>query len=146
MIDLAGDYIKHLPQKCIPREDKLLLGYRDDYDYWLVFEEWEFRVYSYQWWSMDGIIDGGHEDEDWRDDCDTYFKWGDGCLDIYTCEYATVKFENNNPEDMAYEIWTPCEDLESRYSISDGNDEWPNDKLVDFIANHLKNKVYCYYK
>ena len=146
MIDLARDYIKHLPSKPIPREDLLCLGYRDSYDYRLVFEEWEFRVYNYQWRSMDSIIDSHHENEDWRDDCFTYFKWGDGCLDKDTCEYATVKFGNNNPEDMAYEIWSACDDLEDRYSISDGNDEWPNDKLINFIKEHLLNKIYCYYK
>ena len=144
MIDLAGDYIKHLPQKRIPREDELCLGYCDNYDYWLVFEEWEFRIYDYEWWSNDSIAN--HEWEDWYDEVDNYFAGGDDYLDKNTCEYMSLKFENNNSEWMAYEIWEACDNLEDRFSITDNTDEWPNDKLVNFIKEHSMNRVYCYYK
>lgn len=145
MIDLSGDYIRHLPEKLISREDSLCLGYCDNWDYWLVFEEWELRIYNYEWWSYD-TCRGEHWDEDWWACTDCYFEWTDGCLDKITCEYMSLKFENTNPEWMAYEIWEACDNLEDRYSISDWNDEWPNDKLVNFIKEHSMNRAYCYYK
>lgn len=147
MIDLhRGNYKKHFPQKRIKSEDMCCLGYDNSWDFWLVFEEWEFRIYTYEWWSYDGVRDWGYENEDWYEDVNNYFADGDDYLDKDTCEYMSLKFENNNPEWMAYEIWEACDDLEDRYSISDWNDEWPNDKLVNFITDHIKNKVYCYYK
>ena len=147
MIDLQRDKcIKHLPKNQIALGDECCLGFDNSYDFWLVFEEWEFRIYSYEWWSYDSIVDWEHEDQHWWRYCNDFFKWTDGCLDLDSCEYLPVKFENTNPEWMAYEIWEACDDLEDRYSISDWNDEWPNDKLVNFIKEHLMNKIYCYYK
>lgn len=145
MIDLSGDYIKHLPKQQIMLGDECCLGYDNCRDYRLVFEEWEFRIYNYEYWSYDSIVDWEHEEEDWWGDCNDYFKGGDWCLDLNSCEYMSLKFENNNPVWMAYEIWEACDALENRYLISDWNDEWPNDKLVNFIKEHLMG-VYCYYK
>ena len=66
MIDLERDkYIKHLPSHQIMLGDECCLGYDNSYDFWLVFEEWEFRIYTYEWWSYDSIIDWEHENEDW---------------------------------------------------------------------------------
>lgn len=147
MIDLTGEYTSHLPRHLILREDECCLGYKDSYDYWLVFEEWEFRVYSYEWWSYDSIVGWGHENEDWYSDCDNYFQWADDFLDRETCVYRTLEFENTNPEWMAREIWEACDDiLEDCYSITCDDWDWPNDKLINFIKEHSMNRVYCYYK
>ena len=147
MIDLVRDsYIKHLPQKCIAPEDECCLGYDNSYDFWLVYEEWEFRIYTYEWWSYDSIVDWEHENEDWRDDMCLYFSGGDGCIDKDSCEYLPVKFENNNPVGMAFEIWEACKTNEDCYSITNADWDWPNDKLINFIKEHLLNKIYCYYK
>ena len=147
MIDLQKDkYIKHLPSHQITREDECCLGYDNSWDFWLVFEEWEFRIYTYEWWSYDSIVDWEHEWEDWWRYCDVYFKGCDDVFDIGTCEYLPVKFENTNPEWMACEIWEATEDLEDNYSITSREWDWPNDKLINFIKEHLLNKIYCYYK
>lgn len=147
MIDLQKDKcIKHLPKKRISTKDSVCLGYDSNYDFWLVFEDWEFRIYSYEWWSYDSITDWEHEDEDWWEDCCHYFEAVDGCLDLNTCEYLPVKFENTNPEWMACEIWEATEDLEDNYSVTSREWDWPNDKLINFIKEHLLNKIYCYYK
>lgn len=145
MIDL-NYVIKHLPKKCIAREDELCLGYDQSYDFWLVYEEWEFRIYTYEWWSYDSIVDWEHEDETWRDDVCLYFSGADDCFDKDSCEYTPVKFENTNPEWMAFEIWEAVKDIEDSYSATNNDWDWPSDKLINFIVEHFRNKVYCYYK
>lgn len=147
MIDLkCRNYKKHLPQKRITSEDMCCLGYDGSWDFWLVFEEWEFRIYIYEWWSYDNIVDWEHEWEDWYSEVDNYFARVDNFLDTDSCKYFTVEFVNNNPEGMAYEIREACDNLEDCYSITCAEWDWPNNKLINFIANHIKNKVYLYYE
>lgn len=151
-IGLNYNCIKHLPKNRIPLQDRMYLGYVDNYDHWLVVEEWEFRVYNYEYWSWESIEEN-HEDETWRAESCDYFADADGCLDMDTCEYAVPKFEWKDAVEMANEIYTACEeDLEDMsYSVYD----WvnPSQQLVDFISRGLlkvkeyqDSLVYCYYK
>lgn len=159
MIDLTKtlDYIKHIPEKHISSDDMLCLWYRDNYDCLLVVEEWEFRIYSYEYWSEENIMEN-HEDEDWWENIWKYFGDDSAYLDLDTIEYLPIKFENMwNPIDMASELLVSCEIAidELVYSLTDwGDDELiPSKKFIDFIKHWLdkiaeyKNwKVYLYYK
>ena len=152
VIDLNTNCMKHLPKNRIPLQHRMYLGYVDNYDHWLVVEEWEFRVYNYEYWSWESIEEN-HEDETWwAESCD-YFTDADGCMDVDTCEYTVLKFEWKDAVEMANEIYTACEeDLEDvSYSVYD----WvnPSQQLVDFISRGLfkvkeyqDSLVYCYYK
>lgn len=154
----AGRMIKHLPKKRIAREDRMYLGYADNYDVVLAIEDWEIRIYNYEYWSDDAITDWEHEDEDWREPIDDYFGWVEWNLDVETCEYLVADFESNDPNDMAKELLYACTDeLEDRswtiYDLDDNNDAIPSQKLVDFLRRCLvKTKeyqdslAYAYYK
>ena len=153
MIDLFDNAIKHLPEIKIPSENMLYLWYTDNYDVRLVVEEWEFRVYNYEYWSWDSIRDGDHEDEEWWGSINNYFDNSWDCLDKDTCEYVPIKFETDIPLDMASEIVSACNflaDVGNRVLNSDG---WATNDLITFIKDGLikiwmyKNTlVYCYYK
>lgn len=152
MLDLFNPAIKHLPKLKIPAENMLYLGYSDNYDVRLVVEEWEFRVYNYEYWSWDSITDGEHEDEDWWANIENYFGNGWDCFDKDTCEYVPIKFETDIPLDMASEIILACDNLEEvGHRVSE---EWlPTDDLITFLKAGLikiwmynNTLVYCYYK
>lgn len=144
---------KHLPNKRIPKLDIYCLGYVDNYDVWLVIEEWEFRIYNYEYWSWESISDAWHEDEDWRCGCDKYFEWVWDYMDMATVEYSVAEFTNKDCVDIARELATICEEeLEDSRSLVDW--AWnPTEGLIDFIRNWLKkiaeykwNLYYTYYK
>ena len=152
-IDLNENVVRHLPKNRIPLQDRIYLGYVDGYDHWLVVEEWEFRIYDYEYWSWDSIEDGDHEEETWwAESCD-YFADADGCMDTDSCQYTAPKFEWKDAVEMANEIYTACDDCleDISYSVYD----WVNvsQQLVDFISRGLlkvkeyqDSLVYCYYK
>ena len=151
MLNLLDNGIKHLPNKRISQQNLMYLGYSDNYDIVLAVEEWEFRIYNYEFWSEDSIY-SDHEDEDWRTNVNHYFWTGSDCFDMDTCEYVVAKFENDNPLDMASELILACDVLEDvSHRISD---EWvPTDELIQFmkhwlmeIAKYNGALVYGYYK
>lgn len=153
MKSFLDNEIKHLPTKRILVGDRMYLGYVDSYDCWLVVEEWEFRIYNYEYWSRDSIQDWEHEDETWWSECDTYFAGPDGCFDTDTCEYVVAEFDSDKPEVMAEELLARCDlDLEDvSYRISDNNE--PSVELINFIKSGLEkigrydgSLVYQYYK
>lgn len=149
--------IKHLPDKTIPREDYISLGYVDWYDVLLVIEEWEFRIYNYEYWGYDAIEDWEHGDEDWYAHIDDYFPWMWDFLDKDTCEYKVAEFESNNPFDMAHEILMACEerldDMGGRIYDMSNEITRPSSELILFMERWLKevakyngSLVYQYYK
>lgn len=153
MIDLDEGAIKHLPEKRISREDSFWLGYADNFDYWLVVEEWEFRVYNYEWRAEESIMIN-HEWEDWWAYCSDYIQSVADCLDKDTMEYTVPKFETNDAEDMAIDLVRACEERFEDVSYNLKNGDWtPSELFIKFIRHWLekinsynKDKVYCYYK
>ena len=152
MRPITDNCIYHIPEKMIKEEDYMYLGYVDNRDALLVVEEWEFRIYQYEYWSWDSIVDGNHEDEDWWCNNDSLFCRADGCMDWATCCYSVPKFESDRPADMALELANRCsEDLED-----DGNcRDWVfvAEKLIKFLTSWIekikdydRSKVYAYYK
>lgn len=151
MRGLFYNVVKHLPNKPIKREDFYILGYTDNYDVYLVIEEWEFRIYNYEYWSYENIHEN-HEDEDWRDGVGEYFEGMEDYMDTDTCEYSVAEFENKTPIEMAIELANRCEeDLEDCYNARD----WASvsTRLINFItawltkiAQYKWQRVYGYYK
>lgn len=153
MLDLFNNAKHHIPREKIPKENCMFLGYADCRDFVLAIEEWEFRIYSYEYWSWDSITDGEHENEDWWANIETYFWEWDGCFDMATCEYVVPNFQSHNILDMASDLYLSCEDrLEDISYIID--DEWiPSDALLKFLKRGQEKirefndtLVYCYYK
>lgn len=153
MIDIFEDEIHRLPEKAIPRGDYIYLGYVDGYDALLCVEEWEFRVYNYEFWGEEDILDN-HEDEDWRACRGDYFEWATDCLDKDTLQYTTIMFDNTKDTySMACELLKACESALEDLSRSIF-DEWetriPSATLLSFLEGWKqklnKCKAYFYYK
>lgn len=152
MRPIIVDCINHIPDKMIKEEDYLYLGYIDNRDVLLAVEDWEFRIYQYEYWSWDSIVDGDHENEDWWCNNDSLFARADGCMDSATCCYSVPKFESDRPIEMAIELAHRCsEDLEDDGNCRDWNGVAV--KLINFltswvekIKNYNRSKVYAYYK
>ena len=153
MRTLFDNKTNHLPQKIIPTENFFYLGYTDNYDVRLVIEEWEFRLYDYEWWSWESINEN-HYDEWWWVDIGEYFQGCWDCMDRDTCEYSVVHFDTNNPEEMALELANVCdEELEDTSYVREEDNIRVRQNLVDFIRKGMekveayKNSfVYYYYK
>lgn len=136
--------IKHIPDK--PISDYIYLGYTvDSYDVYLVWEENEFRIYNYEYWSYDSIIDWEHENEDWYENISRYFVSACGdYLDLGSLEYIVPKFEGKDAIDIASEIVNVWEE---ELDVNTCMEYWaPIDRLVNFIDTHLNGLVYAYYK
>lgn len=154
MKSLFNNVVKHLPEKPIKRENLFALGYVESYDVWLAIEDWEFRIYNYEWWSYDSIVGWEHEDEDWWCDCCQYFLDTCDCMDKSTCEYSVAEFTNRCPEDMAQELLNICIDQLEDVGIHMEDDGWvPSKALIDFIRDWMKKVekykdsfVFYYYK
>ena len=149
---LFNNTIKHLPEKRIDIRNRIYLGFADSYDVWLVIEEWQFRIYSYEYRDYD-TIDNNHADEDWRAECWHYIADAEGCMDMDTCEYSVPEFEWNTAEEIARELLLACRgSLELAGWLSNGAAQ-PTYRLIDFIEmwmsyveNYKNSIVYCYYK
>ena len=153
MTQLFDDEIPHIPKKTI--KDLIYLWYCDWYEAWLCVEDWEFRIYNYEWWGHDRLRDWWYEDETWRAWADNYFDCADECLDVDTIRYSIPMFSSNEPKEMAKQLLEACKaDLEDVAAhLETINGSWPWQALIDFIANWLKKiaeyenrLVYCYYK
>ena len=152
MTQLFDDEIPHIPKKTI--RDLIYLWYCDWCEAWLCVEDWEFRIYNYEWWCHESLRDWWYEDETWRAWADNYFYCADECLDVDTIRYSIPMFSSNEPKEMAKELLEACKaDLKDTATHLEAVGGWPWQALIDFIANWLKKiaeyenrLVYCYYK
>jgi hypothetical protein len=152
MTQLFDDEIPHIPKKTI--EDLIYLWFVDWYEVWLCVEDWEFRIYNYEYWDYNSIVDNWHQDETWRDYADNYFDCACDCLDVDTIRYSIPMFSSNEPKEMAKQLLETCKaDLEDTATHLEATSGWPWQALIDFIAKWLEKiaeyenrLVYCYYK
>lgn len=152
MIQLFDDEIPHIPKKTI--KDLIYLWFCDWYEAWLCVEDWEFRIYNYEWWCHDSLRDWWYEDETWWAWADNYFDCADECLDVDTIRYSIPMFSSNEPKEMAKELLEACKaDLEDTATHLEAVGGWPWQALIDFMAKWLEKiakyenrLVYCYYK
>lgn len=147
-------WVHHIPEKVISGNDYFYIWMSNDYEYHLVVENWELRIYSYDYWSEDNI-QADHSWEDWWGYLYTYFQWMFDCFDRNTMRYMALNIEWKAPFDIAKEIinWAyrnMADDL-SYYLVEDNNrtSKVPSSNFLKFINRALSKvgeKVYQYYK
>lgn len=141
-----------MPTKAIPKNDYMYLWMSNDYEYHLVVEDGELRIYSYDYWSEDTIL-SYHEWEDWYGYLRECFEWMNDCFAIDAMRYSVLNIEWKETFDIAKEIinWADenmTEDLS--YFLVENNDlvsRVPSSNLINLIERGLgKKRTYCYYK
>ena len=146
-------WIPHIPEKVISGNAYFYL-WMSDYEYQLVIEDWELRIYSYDYWSEDSI-QSDYSWEDWWDYLQNCFAWMYDCFNKNTMRYIALNVEWGEPFAIAKEIvnWADYnmnDDL--GYSLVEDNDrrnKIPSTQLIRFIERALNKageKTYCYYK
>lgn len=147
-------WVPHIPETVISGNDYFYIWMSNDYEYHLVVENWELRIYSYDYWSEDTIQDN-HSWEDWWGWLHDCFEWMYDCFARNTMRYQTLNIEWKEAFDIAKEIinWADssmADDL-SR-SLVENNDrrfKVPSSEFIRFINRALSKvgeKTYCYYK
>lgn len=147
-------WVRHIPEKVISGNDYFYLWMSNDYEYQLVVEDWELRIYSYDYWSEDTIQDN-HSWEDWWDYLYNCFEWMYDCFARDTMRFQTLNVEWKETFDIAKEIvnWADrnmTDDVGG--SIVENDDrtiKLPSSTLLRFIERALSKigeKTYCYYK
>lgn len=140
MIDLLWDAINHIPGHII--RDRTRIGNdNDSFQYVLVLEDWEFRVYMYEF--LDDVFDEEHHDIGFREACDYFynFEW---CLNENTLCYTRL--------DLDWWVEKAITDLVAYVLTYLDEEEIPTDlrtRISAFITTHLTElgeKVYQYYK
>lgn len=134
MIDLLWNAINHIPGHII--RDRTRIGNdNDSFQYVLVLEDWEFRVYQYDY------LDNAYHDEGFRP-ADDYFYNFFWYLNINTLAYTRldINWERGRTRDelIAY----------AREYFTDRPRDF-EDRITLFFNKHIKNlgtKVYQYYK
>ena len=143
-----------IPKKIISDNDYFYIWMSNDYEYLLVVENWELRIYSYEYWSEDSILDG-HQWEDWRDYLYYYFQWMLGCFDKNIMRYSTLNIKWKEAFNIAKEIinWADINMVDDvNWELVEDNDrrsKVPSSSLISFIERALSKtgeKIYCYYK
>ncbi len=147
-------WVPHIPEKVISGNDYFYIWMSNDYEYHLVVEDWELRIYTYDYWSEDTIQDN-HSWEGWWEYLQNCFEWMYDCFARNTMRYQTLNIEWKEPFDIAKEIinWADSsmtEDL-SFYLVKDNNrvSKVPSSNLLKFLNRALSKigeKTYCYYK
>lgn len=147
-------WVNNVPEETISWNDYFYIWMSNDYEYHLVIENWELRIYSYDYWSEDTIL-SDHQWEDWWQYLNRYFEWMYDCFAIDTMRYQILNIEWKAPFDIAKEIidWADsslADDL-SCYLVQDNDrrDRVPSSNLLKFINRALKKigtRTYCYYK
>lgn len=154
MIDLfTGLWVHRQPEK-ISGDRYFYLWMSNDYEYHLVIENNELRIYSYDYWSED-TIQNNHRWEEWWGWLHDCFEWMYDCYTKETMRYMPLNTEWKDATDIAKLIvdWTDTSMKDDvSYSLVENND-WvqkiPSKKFIEFVAGALKiigNKVYQYYK
>lgn len=148
-----SDSVVHIPEKQIKAWDYWYLWFWNDKEYVLTIEDWEFRVYQYEYWGEDTIED--YLDEDWRAYSHDYFEDYGGCMAKDSCKYQTIfinKKTDTNIEIASYIIEAYdrlcCDDMNDSL-VEDRATKSPSESFIDFIRNKLSKigeRAYCYYK
>lgn len=133
MIDLLWNAITHIPERMI--RDRTRIGNDSEgFQYVLVFEDWEFRVYQYQY--------NEYEDGNNWEECSHYFYNFDYWLNLNTLAYTRldIDWERGRTRDelIAY----------AREYLTDRSRDF-EDRIRGFFKkyiNELGAKVYQYYK
>lgn len=136
MIDLLWNAINYIPGHTI--RDRVRIGNdNDSFQYVLVLEDWEFRVYMYE------FLDEAYHDEGFREACDYFynFEW---YLNINSLSYTRL--------DLDWWVEKAITDLVAYVLTFLDEEETPIDlrtRISTFITTHLTElgaKVYQYYK
>lgn len=147
-------WIHRIPGKVISGNDYFYIWMSNDYEYLLVVENWELRIYSYDYWSEDSIQEN-HSWEDWWEYLHTCFEWMYDCFIRNTMRYSALDIKWKEAFDIAKEIinWADenmADDL--NWALVENNDrrnKIPGSDLIRFIERALSKigeKTYCYYK
>ena len=140
MIDLLWNAINHIPGRII-RERTRIGNDNDSFQYVLVFEDWEFRVYMYEF--LDEILEEIYNTENFREACDYFYNF-DWYLNINSLSYTRL--------DLDWWAEQATTDLVAYVLAYLDEDEIPTDlrtRISRFITTHLEDlgaKVYQYYK
>lgn len=134
MIDLWEKKVYHTPSDMFKRDDRLYLGDFEDCQAVLVFENWEFRIYSYHY---DGDEDEREENCEWLH---SVFQDFAGSFERGSLGFVVIEAEDE--EDIVYEIIESCKKSLDYFSY------FAEDSVEPFVRKHLKNsiRVYGYYK
>ena len=144
-------WIHRIPEKVISGNDYFYIWMSNDYEYHLVVEDWELRIYSYDYWSEDSIQEN-HSWEDWWDYLYNCFESMYDCFESNTMRYQALNIEWKAPFDIAKEIinWADenmADDL--NWALVENNDrrnKIPGSDLIRFIERAIGERTYCYYK
>ena len=147
-------WIHRIPEKAISGNDYFYIWMSNDYEYLLVVENWELRIYSYEYWSEDSIQDN-HSWEDWRDYLYNCFESMYDCFESNSMRYSALNIKWKETFDIAKEIinWADinmADDVNCcLVENNDRTDKVPSSSLINFINRALSKigeKAYCYYK
>lgn len=147
-------WIHRIPGKVISGNDYFYIWMSNDYEYLLVVENWELRIYSYEYWSEDNI-QSDHSWEDWWSYLHGCFVGMYDCFDRRTMRYSALDIKWKEAFDIAKEIinWADinmADDVNwSLVENGDRRNKIPSSDLIRFIKRALSKigeKIYCYYK
>lgn len=134
MIDLWENKVYHVPSDMLKKDDRLYLGDFEDCQAVLVFENWEFRIYSYHY---DSDEDEREENYEWLH---SVFQGFVGSFERVSLGFVAIEAEDE--EDIVNEIIKSCKNsLNYFWSFAEVS-------VKPFVRRHLKNRirVYGYYK
>lgn len=136
MIDLLWNCISHIPGHTI--RDRTRIGNdNDSFQYVLVLEDWEFRVYNYE------FLDEAYHNEGFREACDYFYNF-DWYLNIDTLSYTRL--------DLDWWVEKAIRDLTAYVLTYLDGEEIPRDlegRITMFFKYNIEKigtKVYQYYK
>ena len=134
MIDLWEKKVYHTPSDMFESDDRLFLGDFENWQAVLVFENWEFRIYSYYY---DSDADEKEEDYEWLYNVFRHFT---GSFDRESLGFVVIEAEDE--EDIINEVIESCKKSLDYFSY------FAEEAVKPFVRRHLKNsiKVYNYYK
>ena len=93
-------WVHHIPEKVISGNDYFYIWMSNDYEYHLVVENWELRIYSYDYWSEDSIQDN-YSWEDWWGWLHDCFVGMYDCFVRNTMRYLALNIEWKEAFDIA---------------------------------------------
>jgi hypothetical protein len=140
MIDLLWNAVMHIPGHII-RERTRIGNDNDSFQYVLVFEDWEFRVYMYEF--LDEILEEIYNTENFREACDYFYNF-DWYLNINSLSYTRL--------DLDWWVEKAIRDLTSYVLTYLDEEEIPRDlegRITLFFKYNIEKigtKVYQYYK
>ena len=140
MIDLLWNAINHIPGRII-RERTRIGNDNDSFQYVLVFEDWEFRVYMYEF--LDEILEEIYNTENFREACDYFYNF-DWYLNINSLSYTRL--------DLDWWVEKAIRDLTAYVLTYLDGEEIPRDlegRITMFFKYNIEKigtKVYQYYK